>query len=69
MTSKEKAEQMYQFYLNFLPDAVENDKDTIKGCALIAIDEMIDFRNALYMNEGSLAHEYLLKVKQEIENL
>ena len=40
-----------------------------KQCALIAVDEMLDFRNNLYINEGSLAHEYLLQVKQEIENL
>ena len=44
-------------------------KDKIaKNLALIAVDEMIDFRNALYINEGSLAHQWLLDVKQEIEN-
>jgi hypothetical protein len=45
-------------------------KDKIaKQCALIAVDEMLDFRNALYINEGSLAHQWLLDVKQEIELL
>jgi hypothetical protein len=29
---------------------------------------MIDFRNALYINEGSLAHQWLLDIKKEIEN-
>jgi hypothetical protein len=44
-------------------------KDKIaKRCALIAVDEMLDFRNALYINEGSLAHQWLLAIKQEIEN-
>jgi hypothetical protein len=40
-----------------------------KKCALIAVDEMIDIRNGLYINEGSIAHQWLLDVKQEIEKL
>jgi hypothetical protein len=40
-----------------------------KKIALIALDEMIDYRNGLYINEGSLAHKYLLEIKQEIEKL
>ena len=40
-----------------------------KQCALIAVDEMLDYRNALFINEGSLAHQYLLQVKEEINKL
>ena len=40
-----------------------------KQCALIAVDEMIDIRNGLYINEGSIAHQWLLDVKQEINKL
>jgi hypothetical protein len=40
-----------------------------KRCALIALDEMIDIRNGLYINEGSIAHQWLLDVKHEIEKL
>jgi hypothetical protein len=40
-----------------------------KQCALICVDEMIDIRNGLYINEGSLAHQWLLDVRQEIEKL
>jgi hypothetical protein len=40
-----------------------------KKCALIAVDEMIDIRNGLYINEGSIAHKWLLDVKHEIEKL
>jgi hypothetical protein len=40
-----------------------------KKCALIAVDEMIDIRNGLYINEGSIAHQWLLDVKHEIEQL
>lgn len=64
MTPKQKAREIFLSYSYIL-----NDARIAKRCALIALDEMLDFRNALYMNEGSLAHEYLLKVKQEIENL
>jgi hypothetical protein len=40
-----------------------------KKCALVAVDEMIDIRNGLYINEGSIAHQWLLDVKHEIEKL
>lgn len=64
MTPKEKAKQILLSYKYVL-----NDARIAKRCALISVDEMLNFRNALYINEGSLAHQYLLKVKQEIENL
>jgi hypothetical protein len=40
-----------------------------KKCALVAVDEMIDIRNGLYINKGSIAHQWLLDVKHEIEKL
>ena len=40
-----------------------------KQCALIAVDEMLDIRNGLYINEDSIAHQWLLNVKQEINKL
>jgi hypothetical protein len=66
MTPREKASQLivdYQIKCKSL------NYDEAKQCALIAVDEMLDFRNALYINEGSLAHKYLLDIKQEIEKL
>ena len=70
MSAKDKAIELVTKYaeLNFGC----NDKIVIsvmhKKQALIAINEMIDFRNALYINEGSLAHQWLLDIKKEIEN-
>jgi hypothetical protein len=64
MTPKEKAEELHVGFWR-----LTNDSRIAKQCALIAVDEMLDFRNALYINEGSLAHKYLLDVKQEIEKL
>lgn len=73
MTPKEKAQELVEKMFNvdlqcdneamcmLYPHAIK--------CALIAVEEMLDFRNALYINEGSLAHEYLLEVKHEIEKL
>ncbi len=65
MKAKEKAKDLLDKFSNIaLLDSYE-----AKQCALIAVDEMLDFRNALYINEGSLAHKYLLDIKQEIEKL
>lgn len=73
MTPKEKAEELfttYRFALSIKNAPLGNQKDLIaKQCALIAVAEMLDFRNRLYYNEGSLAHTYLESVKQEIEKL
>jgi hypothetical protein len=65
MSAKLKAKELVDKFSNVpLLDSYE-----AKLCALVAIDEMLDFRNALYINEGSLAHKYLLDIKQEIEKL
>jgi len=81
MTAKEKAiELVDNFYQRFpltmdvittkgdLSWEYDNWKEA-KQCALIAVDEMLDFRNGLYMNEGSIVHQYLMDVKQEINKL
>ena len=67
MSAKDKAEELVNKYLMNTP--VGFHIDDAKECALIAIDEMIDIRNGLYINEGSLAHQWLLDVKQEIQLL
>jgi hypothetical protein len=82
MTPKEKAKELlynYELQVRFsMEDCSFTYRDsnyglaikrTAKQCALIAVDEMLDFRNGLYINEGSLAHQWLLDVKQEIEKL
>jgi len=65
MTPKEKAEELVDKFN--LPSGLMSIER--KQCALIAVDEMLDFRNGLYINEGSLAHQWLLDVKHEIEKL
>lgn len=71
MTPQEKAKELFdKMYL--VDDPMGNYPmcfDTAKQCALIAVEEMLDFRNGLYINEGSLAHQYLLDIKHEIEKL
>ena len=71
MSAKEKARELFN-KMYHVDDPMGNYPmcfDTAKQCALIAVDEMLDFRNALYINEGSLAHQWLLDVKQEIQGL
>ena len=65
MTPKEKAEQLKELF----SDSYSVPNSYAKRFAGYCVDEMLDFRNKLYMNEGSLLHEYLLEVKKEIEKL
>jgi len=74
MSAEDKAKELYLKMLSWQDNSIEYlERNVIstsaKKCALIAVDEMIDFRNRLYINEGSLAHQWLLDVKQEIEKL
>ena len=75
MTPKQKAKDIFdKYYQTINPTTDNNDiwiftytmKELAKKSSIIAVDEMLDFRNKLYMNEGSLVHEYLLEVKQEL---
>jgi hypothetical protein len=75
MSAKEKAEELVDTYKFVLWSEDTQCGDEIlctgiaKRCALIAVDEMLDIRNGLYINEGSIAHQWLLDVKQEINKL
>jgi hypothetical protein len=74
MAAKEKAKELYLKMLHWqveMNTCIENDiiSTSAQECALIAINEMIDMRNGLYLNEGSIVHQYLLDVKQEILKL
>lgn len=75
MTAKEKALEIINKYLSIdddidlFCDECGMSEEAAKLCALIAVDEMLDFRNGLYINEGSLTHQYLIEVKHEIEKL
>lgn len=80
MTPKEKANDLVDSFYQTTPNEYFVNEpigiagrykswEQAKECALIAINEMIDIRNGLYYNDGSLAFQYLDQVKQEIENL
>ena len=71
MRPKDKAIELVDKYYIICQEFTEEIQCTIqaKQCALIAVDEMLDLRNNLYVNEGSLLHQYLLNVKKEIELL
>jgi hypothetical protein len=63
MTPKERAEELVRRM------GLYTSNEIAKKCALIALDEMLDIRNGLYINEGSIIYQYLLGVKKEIEML
>lgn len=69
MTAKDKAKELvdkYDFLKQiFIPSIYEQ-----KQCALIAVEQVRFFNDALfYINEGSLFDLYLDDVKREIEKL
>jgi hypothetical protein len=69
MTPQEKAKELVHRY-DTMQSVIEGfSLEDAKQCALICVDEMLDIRNGLYVNEGSLVQEYLLEVKKEIEAL
>jgi hypothetical protein len=72
MTPQEKAQELVDKYLT-----MENTLNIIdlpylemsKQCALICVNELLTFREALFINEGSMAYLYLKEVKEEIEKI
>jgi hypothetical protein len=75
MSAKEKAEELVDTYKFVLWSEDTQCGEEIlctgiaKRCALICVDEMLDIINGLYINEGSIAHQWLLDVKEEINKL
>lgn len=68
MTAKEKAKELYNKY-EFVYIQNYTSSHEVKQCALIAVNEIIDFNNALMFTEGSFAHQYWLDVKDELERM
>jgi hypothetical protein len=74
MTPKERAEELVRIFAYQIREKEDKEGfvaniNVAKQCALIAVDEMLDIRNGLYVNEGSIIHQYLLDVKKELELL
>jgi hypothetical protein len=67
MTPKEKAEELIN---KFQKHTHECDRIEAKQCALIAVDEIINWHlEFLFISKESVGHQYWLDVKQEIEKL
>ena len=43
-------------------------RELAKQSALIAVDEMINWKENLFVTEGSMAYKYLIEVKEHIKN-
>jgi hypothetical protein len=66
MTPKEKAKELFDRY-NKTVNTITNEP--IKRCALIAVDELIDFAKLTDATNGWDHLNYWTQVKQEIEKL
>jgi hypothetical protein len=72
MSAKDKAKELVsKFNFEHIGDRyiLHQTVEESKRCALICIDEMIQWKEALFVTEGSMAYQWLLDVKQEIEKL
>jgi len=82
MTPKEKAEQLYDKFLQYVPAEEEFEHEYAKKCALIAVDQIIESRKedghfddslsvtgSEYYTPHPMYLNYWLHVKQEIEKL
>ena len=72
MTPKEKAQELYNKFLNpsgdtYLYNMLEHE--SAKECALIAVDEILEAINWHEFETPNKEIEYWEKVKQEIQNL
>lgn len=70
MTPKEKADELVTKYRRFLP-VNQTTILEVKGCALMAVNEIIQQIETSYYNEDIIkgANLYWQEVKQEIEKL
>ena len=69
MTPREKADELYSKYDDLLNKDFGNPivfDNQLKQCALIAVDEIINFGNQLGIREPMM---FWNKVQEEIENL
>jgi len=63
MTAKDKAQELYDKFIPYVPVRKECEHKCAKKCALIAVDEII---SAIGFSSND---EYWVEVKQEIEKL
>jgi hypothetical protein len=68
MTPQEKAKDLYNKFLRYVPAEEEFEHEYAKKCALIAVDEILVVMNEEYFSDA-LKIEYWEQVKQQIEKL
>lgn len=62
---KNTAEEILTRYSLILE--LPKDDPQVKLCALTLLDFALEWRNCLYINEGSLAYNYLVNLRKQIE--
>ena len=69
MTPKEKAKELYWKCYQNVSDS-SYPEETAKQCALIAVDEILNYQNQLLKNyKFKIENSFYEQVKQEIEKL
>jgi hypothetical protein len=70
MTPQEKAKELYNKFLRYVPAEEEFEHEYAKQCALIAVDEIIsNIEPSVSMDVISARIKYWEQVKKEIEKL
>jgi hypothetical protein len=68
MTEKQKANELVDRYVEYVEAySSQGQIENAKICALIAVNEMLDFHNNMFITEGSAAYQYWQDVKREIQ--
>jgi len=75
MTPKEKAEELYDKFLRYVPAEEEFEHEYAKQCALVAVDEIMSFMKnddeesdtCYWANHPTLT--YWQNVKQELDKM
>ena len=74
MTAEEKARELVEKFTPLVHQGgmvdmttVEREMDNAKDCALIAVDEILNFQDNLIVTEGSLAYQYWQEVRKAIK--
>jgi hypothetical protein len=72
MTPKEKAEDIvrkYSTYVVMWSGGIEVERQNVKQCALISVDEMLKELESIDDGQTVIPYNYWQEVKQEIEKL
>ncbi len=69
MSPKEKAQELYDKFLRYVPAEEEFEHEYAKQCALIAVDEIIEAIDWHKFDTPNEEFQYWQNVKQELDKM